>query len=80
MTMFTFTQDVSRTRWHALPRDFKAGEKVHRYTGQDYGCCRDDMRFGGFETVACSLDGGLPFFTVPVKYLRDENNKPPMWG
>jgi hypothetical protein len=36
------------------------------------------MRYGGFETVACSLDGNLPFFTVPVKVLRDDDAKQPM--
>lgn len=75
---FTFVCFVGKQEWPALPKDFEEGEKVQRFLGHDYGCCRDDMVYGGHETIACSLDGNPPFFTVPVKWLRDDDNKQPM--
>ena len=71
MARYRFTRDVRCDEWPALPRDFAVGEVIHRYTGCDYGCAADDLRFGGVETVACSLDGGTPFFTVPVSLLEE---------
>lgn len=72
---FTLSQDLTPSQWPALPRAFKTGEVLHKFTGHDYGCARDDMMYGGHETIACSLDGETPFFTVPVKYLRTESGE-----
>ena len=66
---YVFVQDVTKDDWDALPRNFKAGEFVKE--GSDsYGLCRDDMIYGGFETVSCTCDSGQSYFTVPVRFLR----------
>lgn len=77
MTTFTFNRFVGKQEWGALPRDFQEGETVQRFIGHDYGCSRDDMEYGGFETIPCTLDGKT-FFTVRVEWLRDDENKQPM--
>lgn len=74
-TIYKFTQDVGPNEWHPLPREFKVGDVVHRYSGYDYGCARDDWTMGKRSTIACSLDGGIPFFTVPVEWLQDEQGQ-----
>lgn len=78
MTKFKFARDVAKAEWEPLPRDFKAGEEVCEYQGHDYGCARDDWTYGRRSTIACSLTGGTPFFTVPVEFLRNEyGHEPP---
>jgi hypothetical protein len=63
---YKFIRDVTPEDWYALPKAFKASEKVFEFIGHDYGCCRDDMMYGGVETIACCLDPAGPFFTVRV--------------
>jgi hypothetical protein len=46
-------------------RPFEKGEIVHDFTGATYGCVRRDVG------VACSLDGGIPFFELPRDALRE---------
>jgi hypothetical protein len=78
VTKYKFATDAGPKDWVALPRDFKAGEEIFRYDGYDYGCSRDDMTFGGYETISCCLVAGeTPFFTVPVNLLLDEDRKKP---
>jgi hypothetical protein len=69
---YVFARDVTPEDWSALPRSFKAGETIHRFSGHDYGCARDDMQHLGVSTISCSVDGGVPFFTVPADMLRTE--------
>lgn len=78
MRTFTFVRDAGPEDHRALPRVFKMGEQVKEFTGHDYGCARDDMMYGGIESISCSLDGGTPSFTVPVEYLADEAGQQPM--
>jgi len=77
-TKFRFAKDVGPDDWVALPRPFAAGEGVVKFTGHDYECVRDDLMYGDRETVACSLDGDNPFFTVPVEFLLTEDGKHPL--
>lgn len=78
MTKYTFSTDAGPKDWIGLPRQMKAGETIFRWNGHDYGCTRDDMMLGGFETISCSLEEGqFPFFTVPVTLLLDEAGKQP---
>lgn len=71
-TKFSFAKAVGPDDWVALPRPFAAGESVVEFMGQDYGLVRDDLMYADRETVACSLDGEIPFFTVPVEFLLTE--------
>ena len=75
MSEFKFKQDVGPGQWHPLPRSFSAGETIHKFSGHDYGLVRDDLLYGGFETVACTEDG-KSMFTVPIKYLERTDGKP----
>lgn len=77
-TKYTFATDCGLDDWVALPRQFKKGETVLRFEGHDYGCARDDMVMGGIATISCSLDGNVPFFTVPVRLLLTEDGTPPV--
>jgi hypothetical protein len=70
---YVFAQNAGPEDWVALPRQFKQGDTVHRFTGYDYGCARDDMQYAGVSSIACTLDGNPPFFTVPAKFLRTED-------
>lgn len=76
MTVYRFSKAVGPKEWSPLPHKFKVGDVVHRYAGYDYGCARDDWTIGKRSTIACSLDGGTPFFTVPVEFLQDEQGLP----
>lgn len=75
---YFFKQPAGPASWSALPRDFKAGEMVEKFTGHTYGLDRDDMMYLGKETIPCTCDGREGFFTVPVELLEDENGKSPM--
>lgn len=77
MQKLTFAKAVGPQDWEALPRQFEVGESIVRYSGHDYGCARDDFMILGRPTIACSLDGDTPFFTVPVEFLRDANGEQP---
>jgi hypothetical protein len=88
---YTFKHDVTRVgrglnckeavttkAWCALPRDFRAGEAIYRYRGHTYGLDRDDMVYGGVETIPCTLEpSGDTFFTVPVEFLVDKDGNEP---
>jgi len=52
---------------------FKAGDTVYEFIGHDYGCVRDDMTYGGIESIAvvAHTDTEAPFFTVPVSDLEE---------
>jgi hypothetical protein len=77
--IYTFARDCGPLEWIALPRNFKRGETIFRYSGHDYGCARDDMVYGGRETISCcEVENTSPFFTVPVEFIRDEFGKQPM--
>lgn len=76
--VFFFKRPVTPKDWSALPREFKAGEIVERFTGHTYGLDRDDMIFGNVETIPCTCAGSNGFFTVPVEMLEDEQGKSPM--
>lgn len=78
-TVYSFNRDVSPEDWKAIPREFKAGETVTRFTGYTYGLERDDMRYLDTETIAVVADGSEAFFTCPVALLVDESGKGP-WG
>lgn len=70
-TVYTFAEDIGPQQWRALPREFKKGESVFRYSGYDYGCARDDYRYGDTHSITCcEKEGKTPFFTVPVTALR----------
>ena len=74
MTEMTFNRACGPKDWSPLPRQFDAGDTVLRYPGYDYGCCADDRRLVGIETIACCLKPEGPFFTVPVDWLRSDDN------
>ena len=78
--VYSFRQMVGPVDWIALPRVFNPGEKVEKFIGHTYGLDRDDMMYGGVETIPCMEMGSNreSFFTVPVKFLEDENGKSPM--
>jgi hypothetical protein len=75
--IFKIVRDVGPDDWSALPREFKAGETVYKYSGHDYGLARDDFLICKRSVISCSLDGGIPFFTVPVEFLTDEHGRHP---
>lgn len=77
MTIYRFIKDVGPKDWVALPRDFRIGDTVQRYTGMDYGLVSDDAKYAKVATIACSFNGDT-FFTVPVEYLVDEAGKQPL--
>jgi hypothetical protein len=56
-----------------LMPQFRAGDTVYEFTGYDHGCVRDDMAYGGIESVAvvAHTDQEAPFFTVPVSDLEE---------
>ena len=74
---FFFKHVADPSDWRALPRRFVAGDMVEKFTGHTYGLDRDDMMYGGQETVACTCEGHEGFFTVPVGFLEDENGNRP---
>lgn len=47
------------------------GTIVQDYNGFDYGLSHDDSRVTGIEHTSVSLDGELPFFTIPVEDLDE---------
>lgn len=51
----------------------KAGDTVYEFTGNDFGCVRDDMTYGGLKTIAvvAYTDSNAPFFTVPIEDLEE---------
>lgn len=55
--------------------EHKAGTVVYTYTGATYGLCQDDYLESGIKHTAVTLnpDGSIPFFTVPVRDLAQEN-------
>lgn len=75
MTIYAFTRDAGPADWPALAREFKIGDRVHRYQGHDLGLTTGDRRLAGVETIACTLDGTEPFFTVPADWLRDVTHR-----
>ena len=84
MTDYVFVRDVTPQDWVALPRVFKAGEKVSR-SHDMFGLCRDDARMGGVSTVPCTTGDMVVFqdgsksekmFTVPVDMLCTPEGKP----
>lgn len=54
---FQLTRRVSKKECPWLDRAFRKGEIVHEYRGFTYGCIG--------AGVACSFDGGNPFFELP---------------
>lgn len=56
----------------AMPQ-FKAGDTVYEFEGNDYGCVRDDMLYGGIDSIAvvAHTDQQAPFFTVPKTDLEE---------
>jgi len=56
-----------------LQPQHKAGDTVYEFEGHDFGCVRDDMQYGGIESIAvvASPDQEPPFFTVPVEDLEE---------
>ena len=56
-----------------LKPEFTAGDTVYEFLGHDFGCVRDDMAYGGIETIAvvAHTDQRAPFFTVPVEDLEE---------
>jgi hypothetical protein len=79
-TYYVFSRDAGPEDWRALPRMFKMGDQVRRFTGHDYGLARDDMMYLGVETISCTEDedGGTPSFTVPCDYLLTAEGERPM--
>jgi hypothetical protein len=75
--IYSFSRDVGPEDWRALPRKFTKGETVARWSGYTYGLDRDDMVYGGRETIPCTLDGES-FFTVPVEFLVSSEGHKPM--
>lgn len=57
-----FTQDLTVEECSWLPHDFKEGDRVFQFLGTTYGCVTQ-------TGIACSLDGGIPFFEVPLNVL-----------
>jgi hypothetical protein len=57
--MFELIRDVTQKECTWLDRDFKKGEKVHKYTGCTYGCCSP---FGSAFTL---VKDKTPFFELP---------------
>lgn len=73
-----FVKDVACSEWGAFSRDFKKGETVLRFHGHTYGLDRDDMEYGGRETIPCSFpEDSRVFFTVPVEFLVAEDGSQP---
>ncbi len=56
---------------HLQPH-IKAGATIYEFDGNDWGCVRDDMMYGGLTTKAMieSPTADAPFFTVPVEDLE----------
>jgi hypothetical protein len=56
-----------------LMPQFRAGDTVYEFIGNDFGCVRDDMTYGGIESIAvvAHTDPRAPFFTVPVSDLEE---------
>lgn len=72
------SNDLNDGQWSALPRDFKQGEYLFRFRGHTYGLDRDDMVYGGFETIPmCTQPDSQSFFTVPVAFLVDRQGYEP---
>lgn len=60
---YELTRRVTKKECPWLDRAMKKGEVVHRYSGATYGCIG--------AGIACSLDGGNPFFELPTDALRE---------
>lgn len=75
---YFFKRPVGPSDWSALPREFKAGEMVEKFSGHTYGLDRDDMMHLGVETIPVCREDAEGFFTVPVEMLEDETGKSPM--
>jgi hypothetical protein len=62
MQKFKLTRDVTKDECSWLDRTFAAGEIVHKFNGGTYGCIG--------AGIACSIDGGTPFFELPRDALQ----------
>lgn len=71
MVTYRFVRRATPEDWSPLPREFSEGDEIKEYAGHDYGCSRDDYNYGRVATIACSLTGDAPFFTVPVDWIVD---------
>lgn len=65
MPKLILTREVTPDECHWLDRPFKKGEVIHTFSGYTYGCISDG--------VACSLDGGTPFFELPADAVQPES-------
>lgn len=54
-------------------RDVKVDTVVYDSMGCDYGCASDDSRHTGIQhtSVTFKSDGSYPFFTIPVRDLKE---------
>jgi len=78
MSKLYFIRDVLQSEWPALDRDFKEGQEVTQFRGHTYGLDRDDLMYGGRETIPiCRPEEPSSFFTVPVEFLADSNGVQP---
>ena len=71
-----FKFQVGPEQWSALPRVFKVGELVTKFSGHTYGLDRDDMQYLGIETIP--IENGEGFFTCPVVFLENSDGVQPM--
>jgi hypothetical protein len=57
----------------AADSEVKVGDTVYEAQMHDYGLARDDTRHRGFEHVSVTFeeDGGYPFFTIPLRDLKE---------
>lgn len=60
----------------AADKSVAPGDTVYDSKGYDYGCSSDDTRYTGIEHISVTLDidGGYPFFTIPVVDLQELPN------
>lgn len=75
---YFFKETKGKVDWIALPRWFQAGDMVTHFIGHTYGLDRDDLMYGGVETIPCTCAGWEGFFTVPVSMLVDKDGKSPV--
>lgn len=75
---FIFVKTVFPEDYASFSRTWHIGESVEEFSGHTYGLVRDDLMYGGVETVACTEDSGKSFFTVPCEFIVDQaTNKHP---
>lgn len=63
MGQFQLTRDLTKAECPWLKADLREGTIVHEYTGHTYGCISS-------KGIACSRDGGTPFFELPREALE----------